>query len=214
MDQEERFETLKQEKIDINIYKYLEEKLNKLNIEILDIYKGSTFELMNKGLLEGWCWQTTETIGLFMPDNTIIYRANLHFDKIRKYYHSFIMFEYENKKYVFDPCLCMINTAKLYFDIFEVDIIGFVYSKEIRKYFIESIINKKNIKKYKKLPLLNRFMRDCYGFYFLKRDKKEIVICDSENPFTPMYRNNSGYKNIQIKNNKVKSLTVHYYIDV
>ena len=57
-------------------------------------------------------------------------------------------------------------------------------------------------------------MRDCYGFYFLERDKKEIVICDSENPFTPMYRNNSGYKNIQIKNNKVKSLTVHYYIDV
>ena len=34
-------------------------------------------DLMEKGVLEGWCWQTTETAALFMQDDAIIYRMHV-----------------------------------------------------------------------------------------------------------------------------------------
>lgn len=79
---------------------------------------------MKRGKLEGWCWQTTETAALFIPDDTIVYRGNLYLEDYKTYYHSFIEFDYEGEKYVFDQCLCMINTSDLYFNIFNVDVKG------------------------------------------------------------------------------------------
>lgn len=56
-------------------------------------------------------------------------------------------------------------------------------------------------------------MRDFFGEDLLEKKSKEIVIHDKEDPSAPMYRNGSGYKNINIKGDKIKSLTVHYYMD-
>ena len=56
-------------KCDKEIYEYLKEKLKKLEIELTSKYKASNiFELMNKGALEGWCWQTTESSILFFNE--------------------------------------------------------------------------------------------------------------------------------------------------
>ena len=216
MEQKERFDILKKEKIDIKLYYYLKSFFEHLNIEILGRYKGNLFDLMKSGKLEGWCWQTTESAALFMQDDVLVYRGILYFNDCNTYYHSFIEFEYEDIKYVFDPCLNMINTSDLYFKIFNVDIKGQVTAKEIKEYFINYINNppkKENYSSSNAIIIMDRFMRNYFGDDYLEKKKEEIVIHDKEEPSAPMYRNGSGYKNINIDNNEIKSLTVHYYMN-
>ena len=55
-------------------------------------------------------------------------------------------------------------------------------------------------------------MRDFFSEELLEKINKEIVIHDKEDPSAPMYRNGSGYRDIIISDNKIKSLTVHYYL--
>ena len=216
MEEKERFSILESEKIDKNIYFYLKNHFEQLNIEILGRYVGNLFDLMEKGKLEGWCWQTTESAALFMQDDVIVYRGDLYFDDYKTYYHSFIEFEYEGKKYVFDPCLCMINTSNLYFNTFNVDIKGQVTAKEIKEYFINYIKNPPKKEYYFSSDIVtatDRFMRKFFGDDYLEEKKKEVVIHDKEDPYAPMYRNGSGYKDVNIEKNKIKSLTVHYYMN-
>ena len=68
------------------VYFYLKDMFENLNIEIVGRYQGKLFELMKSGKLEGWCWQTTETAALFMPDDVAIYRGDLYFNKYKTYY--------------------------------------------------------------------------------------------------------------------------------
>lgn len=213
METEDRFKILKKEKIDKNIYYYLKDFFKQLNIEILGRFEGNLFDLMNRGMLEGWCWQTTESAALFMPEDVIIYRGDLHFSNYNTYYHSFIEFEYEGKKYVFDPCLCLINTSNLYFNVLKVEIKGKVSAKEIKEYFINYINNPPKKEKRIKSHNFEECMKEIFGDDYLEKNKNEIVISDKEDPSAPMYRNGSGYKDINIENNKVKSLTVHYYMN-
>ena len=90
MGEKERFDILENEKIDRDIYYYLKNLFEQLNIEILGRYVGNLFDLMKRGKLEGWCWQTTESAALFMQDDTVVYRGNLYFSDYKTYYHSFI----------------------------------------------------------------------------------------------------------------------------
>ena len=55
--EEDRFKILRSKIIDPKVVEYLMEKLNNLYIEVLGDYKGSLFELMPVGKLEGWCWR-------------------------------------------------------------------------------------------------------------------------------------------------------------
>ena len=215
MDERERFDLLEKEKIDKEVYFYLKDMFENLNIEIVGRYQGKLFELMKSGKLEGWCWQTTETAALFMPDDVAIYRGDLYFNKYKTYYHGFIVFNYKDKDYVFDPCFCMINTADLYFNTFEVDVKGFTTAKEIKEFFINYINNPPKKYEYcskEAVRATDRFMRKFFGDDYLEKREPEVVIHDKEDPFAPMYRNSVGYKKINIENNKIKSLVAHYYI--
>ena len=213
MNQKERFEILSNEEIDKEVYLYLKSLLEKLDIEILGKHKGNIIDLMKKGLLEGWCWQTTESAALFMPDNTVVFRANLYFDLNKTYYHSFIKFNYEDNYYIFDPCLCLINTAELYLETFNADIKGYTTSKQIKEYFINYINNPPKKRDYfRGTDNINKLMKELFGEETLEESRKEVVIYDKEDPSAPMYRNGSGYKNIELDNNKINSLTVHYYM--
>lgn len=215
MDEKERFKILEEEKINKDIYFYLKNLFKQLYIEITGRYEGNIFDLMVHGKLEGWCWQTTESAALFMPDDTIVYRGYLFFNKYKRYYHSFILFKYDDIDYIFDPCLRMINTANLYLNTFNAYIKGFTSAKDVKDYFVNYVNNppKKNYWKSEIPSSTDRFMKKFFGDDYIVEKKKEIIITDKENPYAPMYRNNSGYKNVDITNGKVKSLTVHYYIN-
>ena len=214
MDQNERFAILNQEEIDKSIYYYLENLFKEIIIEVTGDYEGKLFELMKCKKLKGWCWETTETAALFMPDDTIVYRGDLYFTKYEVCYHSFIQFNYENTNYVFDPCLCMINTADLYFKVFDVYIKGQTTAKEIKEYFLNFIANppkKENNFSPEIIEAGENFMRKFFGDNYKENKPKEIVVYGEENPSHPMYRNGCGYRDINIEDGKIKKLIVHYY---
>ena len=202
----ERFAKIRMHKAPHDVFEYLKSLFDNLNIEIVGRYEGNLIDLMNDGKLEGWCWQTTETAILFMPDSSYIERGNLKFDNHNLYYHSWINFKYRGIEYVFDPCL-QILCRKCYYDkIFEIELKGKVTANEVKEYFINYISNPPEKETNEEV---DQIMAMIFGGA-LERTKGEIVIHDEENPNAPMYRNGVGYKT-QLENGKIKRLIAHYY---
>ena len=74
----ERFAKVRMHKAPEEVFEYLKSLFDNLHIEIVGRYEGNLIDLMNRGVLEGWCWQTTETASLFMDDSSYIERGNLN----------------------------------------------------------------------------------------------------------------------------------------
>lgn len=202
----ERFAKIRMHKAPTEVYEYLKGLFDNLQIEIVGKYEGNLIDLMNKGVLEGWCWQTTETASLFMDDSSYIERGNLKFDLYKLYYHSWIIFKYKGKSYVFDPCLQILCEKSYYDRIFEIQVKGKVTAKEVKEYFINYISNPP---KKETNEEVSQIMKMLFGEPS-ERTKGEVVIEDEENPNAPMYRNGVGYKT-ELENGKIKRLVAHYY---
>lgn len=203
----ERFAKIRMHKVPKDVYEYLKSLFDNLHIEIVGKYEGNIIDLMNRGVLEGWCWQTTETASLFMPDDAYIERGNLHFDMHNLYYHSWINFQYKGVEYVFDPCLQILCKKEYYDKLFEIEVKGKVTAKEVKEYFINYISNppKKEVNEE-----FERVFKTIFGKSDFDRTKGEVVIEGEENPNAPMYRNGVGYKTT-LENGKIKKLVAHYY---
>lgn len=202
----ERFTEIRMHKVPQEVYDYIKSFFDNLHIEIVGKYEGNLMDLMEIGVLEGWCWQTTETASLFLPDDSYIERGNLKFASNKLYYHSWINFTYKGKQYIFDPCLQILCERKYYHQIFEVTIKGRVTAKKVKEYFINYISNPP---KKERNEEFEKVFRTIFGEPS-ERTKGEIVIHDEEDPSAPMYRNGVGYKTI-LDNSKIKKLVAHYY---
>lgn len=203
----QKLKVFNQNKVDEETKEYLKNHFNNLIIEVTNEHEGNIFDLMKKGLLEGWCWQTTQTAILFLNDNSYVKRGYLNLEKDKKYYHSWITFNYNNEYYAFDPCLNILTNEDLYNELFETSIVSNISSKKIKKYFINYMnVHKNDIKRTSSiidfLYKINPEVRE--------RLKGEIIIKYSEDIKSPMYRNTAGYK-AQISDNKILSLTAHFY---
>ena len=209
--QDERFKILEENRANIEVYKYLKEKLENLTIEVCGDYKGLIFDLMSCRALEGWCWQTTESSIVFLDDEDYIERGNLIFDQDKKYWHSWLNFTYEKKAYTFDPCLNFLCNKTLYQDVFETEVRGIVNAKEVRDELIDTILNPKpkKINNSSSSILVEEFMKKYFGDS-LERQKNETLITGNDDVNSPMYRNNTGYK-AEFENGKVKKLVAHFY---
>lgn len=111
--EEERFKIIKKQKVNLEVLRYLGDRFKNLTIEIVGKYEGNVMDLMKLGLLEDWCWQTTETAIVFLNDEDYIERGNLIFERysdgdVNKYYHSWICFKHKGEEYIFDPCLDLL----------------------------------------------------------------------------------------------------------
>ena len=202
----ERFAEIRMHKVPQEVYNYLKNLFDNLHIEIVGKYEGNLIDLMESGVLEGWCWQTTETASLFLPDDSYIERGNLQLALNKPYYHSGINFTYKGIKYIYDPCLQILCERKYYHKIFEVTLKGQVTAKEVKEYFINYISNPP---KKETNEEVSRILRMILGEPS-ERTKGEIVVHDEENPNAPMYRNGVGYKT-ELENGKIKKLVAHYY---
>ena len=202
----ERFAKVRMHKAPEEVFEYLKSLFDNLYIEIVGRYEGNLIDLMNRGVLEGWCWQTTETASLFMDDSSYIERGNLKFDLYNLYYHSWINFKYKGIEYVFDPCLQILCRKSYYDKIFEVQVKGKVTAKQVKEYFINYISNPP---KKETNEEVSKIMKMIFG-ESSERTKGEIVINDEENPNAPMYRNGVGYKTT-LEDGKIKRLVAHYY---
>lgn len=169
LSQDERFKILEENRADIEVYKYLKEKLKNLTIEVCGDYEGLVLDLMSCRALEGWCWQTTESSIIFLNDNDYIERGNLIFERYKlldkKYYHSWINFSYNDLEYTFDPCLNILCDKKIYQEVFEIDVMGRVNANEVRDELINAILNPKSkkIDNSSSSKFIDKFMKKYFG---------------------------------------------------
>lgn len=210
LDELERFKLIRSAVIPKDVLEYLKNKLRNLEIEILGDYSGNIIELMKRGLLEGWCWQTTESAIVFLEDTDTIERGNLKFHKYKDYWHSWICFTFKNEEYVFDPCLQILIEKQVYYHIFEITCKGTVTAKNVREDLIYRINNPK--KKTYFSAESEQFIKKFFEKYISERQKNETHISGSEDVNSPMYRNNTGYT-ATIEDGKIKALIAHYYLN-
>lgn len=213
--EEEKFKILHSKQIDQEVIEYLVSKLMNLEIEVVNLYKGSLFQLMPLGHLEGWCWQTTESVIVFLNDDDYIERGNLHFDnRTPNYFHSWICFKYKNTEYVLDPCLSFICKKKDYDKIFTPEVQGKVSAIAVKKELIKQINTPKVIEETEAHQSFTNFMKIFLGEEkyneVLEYQKNETKISGPEDINTPFFRNGSGYRT-EIEDGIVKKMTVHYY---
>lgn len=204
----ERLKLIHQLDIDESVFNYLKAKLKNLSIEIGGDYEGNVIELMNNGLLEGWCWQTTESSIVFFNDDDCIERGNLKFGVFKKYWHSWICFTFNGIIWVFDPCLQIIVEKNIYYHIFEInEIAGSVTAKSVRDELIYRI-NHREIKNYNG-PKYSKFLA---ALYTSERQENETQISGNNDVKSAMYRNNTGYT-ATIENGTINTLIAHYYFN-
>ena len=211
LDRQKRFDILRDNMASDEIFKYLENRLQALTIEVCGDYTGLTLDLMRQKALEGWCWQTTESAIVFLLDNDYIERGNLVLDKYTNYWHAWINFHVKNMEYAFDPCLNILCERKLYQEVFETDVKGIVNANIVRDKLIDSILNPKP-KRISNSPSsihAKNFMKKYFGDS-LERQKDEVHISGNDDVTSPMYRNNTGYK-AEIEDGKIKKLVAHFY---
>lgn len=187
LNEHERLKLIHQLDIDKSIVKYVETRLKNLSIKIGGAYEGNVVELMNKGLLEGWCWQTTESSIVFFNNDDCIERGNLTFDAYKKYWHSWICFTFNDIVWVFDPCLQILIEKNIYYHIFEIsEIAGVITAKLVREDLIYRIEHHEK--------------------------KNETHILGNDDVKSSMYRNNTGYT-AKIDNGTINTLVAHYYFN-
>lgn len=212
--EEEKFRILHSKRIDPKVVEYLMKKLNNLYIEVLGDYEGSLFQLMSVGKLMGWCWQTTESVIVFLNDDDYIERGNLYFDeRTPEYYHSWICFNYNGIEYVLDPCLSFLCKKDDYSKIFETDVKGKVSSKVVKEELIRQITAPKEENNSDTHKSFERVMKSLLGASYdkvMEEKKNEVTVHAPEDVNTPLYRNGAGYKT-ELEDGKIKKLTVHYY---
>ena len=217
LSQDERFKILEENKADIDVYKYLKEKLKNLTIEVCGDYEGLVLDLMSCRALEGWCWQTTESSIVFLNDEDYIERGNLIFEKHKlldkKYYHSWINFSYNELECTFDPCLNILCDKTLYQEVFETEVRGIASAKEVRDELINAILNPKpkKIDSKSNTKFIDKFMEKYFGDE-LEQEKNKTHIIGNDDVNSPMYRNSTGYK-AEIEDGKIKKLVDHFYLD-
>lgn len=187
MTEQEKFKIIYSNQVNQDILKYLTPHFDNLTIEILGDYKGNIIELMKQGLLEGWCWETTNTIILLLENNAYIERGFLNFEKDKNYYHSWITFNYQNIDYIFDPCLKITCKKDIFTKVFKPDIKAKISASQVRKYFMKYINNPNQ-----------------------EKSTEFTIIRGEESIYAPMYRGVVGYKP-KIEEGKIKKLVAHFY---
>ncbi len=180
---EEKFKLLHSKKVSKTVIKYLISKLHNIYITINNEYEGTVMNLMHDKMLEGWCWQTTESIIIFFNDTDYIERGNLTFDESEPLYsHSWICFTFDNTEYVFDPCLDLICKKEDYYKVFKIDCLASVTKNEVKNAFLKEIQNS---------------------------TKKEIQVTETKGVNSPLFRNNSTYS-ITSTDGQIQKIIAHF----
>lgn len=194
--EDEKIDYLYTKRASKEVLEYLSQQFKNLTIVIPEKEKGNIMDLMNHKLLEGWCFQTTETSIIFLNDTDYIERGYLWLNPYESYYHSWICFTYQNEEYAFDPCLDIFCQKRFYSKIFDTDIKARVYAEKVREFFINKVEQ-------------DKYVRWKNTGIYIERNINKIKIVGSGEVTAPMYGNNTEYE-VDIDNRKIKRLVAHY----
>lgn len=164
-----------------DINRYIEQRLKPVTIDDIPV-----MEKIKRHELEGECWQSTTFLSIFFDDNSLVARGKLTFldRRSRDYPHSWIEFEFKNKKYIFDPALAYLNLKENYYHELQPRATHHIPSLEIKN----SLIN-------------------------LKNDSHEntIYIRGTNNIQDPFFRTHSDFSIIIKPNNEIEKLNIKFY---
>ena len=192
------------------VYSYLKELLSDLTITVPEYNKKDTIiNLMNDGMLEGWCFETTESAIVFFNDYDYICRGNIYINEANpNYHHSWITFKYNNKEYVFDAALNVICTRVNYFKLFNPKVDAIVSAKVVK----EELINQFESQRMYKSTGFADFMKNNFPKIYNDFEsiyKNRFYVESSNNINHPLYCNSSSYE-VEIDDNKIKKLESFY----
>ena len=177
--------------VEPKVLRYLEKKLELLKVKVPGQNQPEpVLNLMHSKLLEGWCWQTTETVSIFLDNDAYIERGYLILYPCDYYWHSWICFNFEEETYVFDPCLQKVISKDLYYKIFKIsedDEVGIakVTAKEVKRDFLERLSITQNT------------------------SSISTYISGNDDKFSPMYRNSTEYT-VTLDNSNLTSITAKF----
>ncbi len=202
--QREKFAILHEYQAGPALEDVLREKLDNLYIEIGGGDKGKVFNLMKRGKLEGWCWQTTQSVAPFMDDDAHIERGNLFLDEHQHdYFHSWLTLNFDNLDFVFDPALSVLALKELYYTLFQVEKMGETSAKNVKEALFSSIQNTPK-------PDEKYLQERCWS-KALREQALEIKVKRKNDVNAPFFRGDVGYRRPKVEGNKIKELTAHYY---
>jgi len=192
-----------------SVLNYLKEILKSLYIEITDSDAENILDLIPKGALMGWCWETTQTCAIFFKNSDYVERGDLYINERNpKYHHSWIVFTFNDKEYIFDPCLDCLCSKKLYYTKFNVQLKGKSSVEKIKKHIIQTIKNKP-----KQVELKDDWAIWWWNKLSLEEQERklqEVTIDGTEDVNAEIYRGSVGYR-AKFKNDDLEEVTAHYY---
>jgi hypothetical protein len=162
---------------------YIKEKLKPVTLN-----ETSAVEMIDKGELEGWCWQSTTFLSVFFDDKSIISRGDLTLPgyRYRDYFHSWIELIYKNKEYVFDPAFNYLSKKDNYYNEFSARVKKQIETPKVRNSLIDLINNSQ---------------------------EQSIYIPGTNNIEDPFFRTNSKVSAKIGFDNKITELNVRFYLN-
>lgn len=123
--------------------RYIEERVASIFISIAPLTDVPAMEMITKGELEGWCWQSTTFLSVFFQNSDLITRGNLTLDSYRygDYFHAWMEIVYKSKEYVFDPALCILCQKDIYYSELNARVKAKVEVVQVKKSLIECLKN-------------------------------------------------------------------------
>lgn len=147
-----KIEFLKQ-KVDSEIYRYIEEKTSKFKIDnyndecnrLLEIMKLKSEDPRDITPLTYWCCDVAILLGMIFDENAYIERGYIKLDNTSysssHYFHCWLCFKYKDNLYVFDPCNSIISTKDDYYRLFLPNVKGRVLAEDVKKAVEEELSN-------------------------------------------------------------------------
>ena len=200
-----KFITLQESNMDIEVFSYLTELLQNLNIHIHNIHEGNPIDLMKHHYLERWCHESCNTAIVFFKDSDYIERGSIEVYPNERFPHAWILFLFQNKKYVLDLALNVVCEKELYDSLFIPRIEGYSSSLKTREYLMRKLLNPPK-REYSKGAM--NFLHRLCGESLENQD--EVEILGSNCIMDPMFHGNIGYI-CTIEHGKIKSLSAHFY---
>ncbi len=139
---EERVDYIKKcNKISPKVIEYVRSLFDNLIIQIAGVDATDLFSLMERGDLQHFPFETTETLSVFFEDEDYVVRGDIKVGTYKDVFHSWICFIFEGEEYVLDPSLNVLAKKDLYEDTFEVTISNKMRAIVIKHALVEILLH-------------------------------------------------------------------------